>query len=112
MLTNKNGVLVQRLSIDGGKVNRFHVFKNALMLLNIVLRAHERRRSHSLSLFLPALFSFLHHFTRKFNVQQVARQDNVDSLRLHLAELVILFCSFSLLKLGVYLLQINNKTSL
>lgn len=82
------------------------------MLLNFALRAHEGRGSHSLLLFLPALFCFLLHFTRKFNVQQVARQDNVDSLRLHLAEPVILIWSFSLLKLGVYLLQINNKTSL
>lgn len=79
------------------------------MLLNIVLRAHERLRSHSLSLFLPVLFRFLLHFTRKFDVQQVARQDNVESLCLHLAEPVILICSFSVLKLGFYLLQINNK---
>lgn len=71
---------LRRFSIDAAKVSSFRVFTNALMRLHIVLRTHERLRFHSPPLFLPSLFCFRLHFTRKFDVQQVARQDDVDSL--------------------------------
>lgn len=71
---------VRRFLIDAAKVSSFHVFKNAVMRLHFILRTHQRLRLHSPPLFLPSLFCFLLRFTRKFDVQQVARQDNVDTL--------------------------------